>query len=114
MRGRWWLSVGALVASLAACAHSQTREGVLAAATHDLECEDTRLAVTEYATYEATVEGCGREGHFTFLDGDWRLFSRCEYRVTPSIPSCCSPNRGGESTCVSECTGYDECSHRPE
>lgn len=108
-----WLPIGALVAWFAGCAHTQSREGVLATAARELRCEAAQLAVTEYATMEATVEGCGRQGHFTYLDGDWRTYSRCEYRATPSHPSCCSPDRGGERTCVAECTGYDECSRRP-
>jgi hypothetical protein len=108
----WGLAIGMLVVSVAACAHTNTRQGALAAAANELRCESDRLQVTEYGSNQASVEGCGREGHFSFFDGEWRLVSRCEYRVTPTIRHCCTPNRGGERTCVVECRGYEDCQRR--
>lgn len=115
-----WLAALFLLAATG-CAHHRTRSGLLAAGAEALSCDPAKLLVTEYgpdsgaghASLSGEVEGCDRRGNFIFLSGRWRLDSRCSYRVTPSIQSCCSPNRGGERTCVAECSGLEQCGSGP-
>lgn len=103
------VAIAILFAGLAACGHAHSQQGALAAAAPRMNCEESRLRATQYDASYATIEGCSRQGHFMFLGGEWRMASRCEQRETPSIPSRCSPNRGGQWTCVVECRGLEEC-----
>lgn len=110
-----------LLLATTGCAHVRTRSGLLSAAAEALSCAPSRLMVTEYgpesgagyASQSGEVEGCDQRGAFIFLSGRWRLDSRCTYRVTPSIRSWGSPNRGGERTCVAVCTGLEQCGSGP-
>lgn len=111
-------AVGAalLFLTTAGCLHSRTRSGLTAAAAEALECPEAQLQITEYLDYPtqgSKVEGCKRIGGFEYLNGRWRLSSRCTFRVTPDIRSDHSPSRGGEVTCARECSDIEACASLP-